>query len=212
MYGIRYAPVVVMQVTFSAGTLFLLAAVRALSGARVAEKRLSDSMKQAEECVQYLGKMSKSYESAQEIKEILENMTRAWVVPRLRVRLKGVASPSVPQPKYEVETHPPSSSNQAEDMQILEPWEHHIPNSSGSPGFFIHQQPMDAMFPYPPGESNMLGGQILPNQPFVTFSQEPTHPYPDFFPEFSSLDTDVLVADTGMSAQELMDDLARFWR
>lgn len=204
-----------MQVTFSAGTVFLLSAVRALSGTRVSEKLLSDSMTQADTCVKYLSKIALSYESSEVIKGILENMTRAWVVPRIGVRFKEVGTPS--QTKVESrgdEETLSSSSGNTVISEIMESWEHQILTESQE--FLAYQQPMDTTYACVSSGTYMPGGEMLPNQPFMTFtcstSPEPMQDYPDFNPGDFSIDPDALVPDTGMSAQELMDDLARYWR
>lgn len=204
-----------MQVTFSAGTVFLLSAVRALSGPRVAEKRLSDSLTQADVCLKCLGKMAKSYESSQVIKEILENMARVWVAPRISSRFKDIPLSTQPKSSNHSEAHIlPAVQNPM--PETLEPWEHDILKPLETDEPFIYQQPMEGTHACFSSGSSMPGGQTLPNQPFMTFNyptnQERTQLYPDLNSSFSALGPESLVADMGMSAQELMDDLARFWR
>lgn len=215
LYGIRFAPNVVMQVTFSAGTVCLLSAVRALSGPRVAEKRLSDSLTQADACVKYLGKIAISYESSQKIKEILENMARAWVVPRIGLRFNDI----LPHDQMESESRSEAHILPAAQTAIpesLEPWEHEILKPLESSESFAYQQIVEGTHAYLASGSSMPGGQTLPNQPFMTFnymaSQEQIPPYPGLNGTFSGSDPEMPAADMEMSAQELMDDLARFWR
>jgi hypothetical protein len=86
LYSLRFVPVTFIQVIFSAGTVSLLSAVHATSGLRLAPRSLSDSLSQAELCIQYLGETGQSWNCANHIGEILGNLLREQLQPRLEMR------------------------------------------------------------------------------------------------------------------------------
>lgn len=86
LYTLRYASVTLVQVVFSAGTVFLLLAVRATSGVRVAEGSLGSALSQAELCIQYLLEIGKSWQCSTNIAEILRNLLHEQLKPVLERR------------------------------------------------------------------------------------------------------------------------------
>jgi hypothetical protein len=85
LYTLRYVPITLIQVVFSAGTVFLLAASRAMSGSRLATQALTDSLSQAELCIQYLSESGQSWDCAKQIGGIL-----GMLLERLKPRIEHV--------------------------------------------------------------------------------------------------------------------------
>lgn len=86
LYSLRFVPVTFVQIIFSAGTVSLLSAVHATSGLRLAPRSLADSLSQAELCIQYLGETGQSWNCSNNIGEILGNLLREQLQPRLEMR------------------------------------------------------------------------------------------------------------------------------
>ena len=72
-----------MQTAFSAGTIYLLVAVQAATGLRVAQESLKHSLSQAQLCVHYLHEIGKSWQCANNIAEILRNLLQEQLKPML---------------------------------------------------------------------------------------------------------------------------------
>src|SRR5262245_47205232 len=88
-YTLRFVAITMVQVLFSAGTVFLLSAVHATSGARVAPQSLSHSLRQAELCVQDLSDVGQSWNCANHISGILGNLLRERLKPRIETQHLG---------------------------------------------------------------------------------------------------------------------------
>lgn len=152
LYGLRYAPVTLFQAVFSAGTIYLLLAVQAASGPRVAKSSLMTSLSQVELCIRYLREVGRSWKSASNIAEILSKLLQEQLKPLLE---KGtgntnvylsvpVAQTSPPLQQYEPYTdphpeppavHPADQSAARNNLAVQVPshtWG--IPDSSGSSG------------------------------------------------------------------------------
>jgi len=86
LYGVRYAPITLIQVVFSAGTVFLLSAVQAASGLRVGHGSLKHFLSQGELCIKYLLESGKSWQCATNIAEILRNLLQQQLNPILARR------------------------------------------------------------------------------------------------------------------------------
>lgn len=80
-FTLRLVPVTFVQVLFSAGTVFLLSAVQASAGLRLATQALNHSRSQAELCIKYLSEIGQSWNCAINIGSILGNLLQ--VVERL---------------------------------------------------------------------------------------------------------------------------------
>jgi hypothetical protein len=89
LYTLRYVPVTTAGVVFSAGTVFLLSALQTSPGARTA-RAFSQSLAQADLCVEYLLEMGKSFQCANDIAEILRNLLQQELTARSR------ESPTIP--------------------------------------------------------------------------------------------------------------------
>ncbi|KAG6852186.1 hypothetical protein C0991_002279, partial [Blastosporella zonata] len=86
LYSLRYAPITLVQTAFSAGTIYLLGAVQAATGLRVAQESLKHALAQAQLCVQYLFEIGKSWQCATNIGEILRRLLQEQLKPLLDKR------------------------------------------------------------------------------------------------------------------------------
>jgi len=91
LYPLRYAPMIFVQIVFSAGTIFVHSAVQATSTA-------SHSISQVNLCIGYLRETGKSLPSANNIADILESFLNERLKPRFALtRIPQPAS----NPSYE---------------------------------------------------------------------------------------------------------------
>lgn len=86
LYSLRYVPITWVQVVFSAGTVFILSAVQATSGSRLAHVSLTHSLSQVDLCIQYLSETGKSWNAANNIAGILKSLRKEQLIPRLNLR------------------------------------------------------------------------------------------------------------------------------
>jgi hypothetical protein len=96
LYSLRYVPVTLVQVVFSAGTVFLLSALQATSGVRFARVSLHKSLSQAELCIQYLQEVGRSYQCAKNVAGILANLLQQQLKPKLAMRSQMPSRPATP--------------------------------------------------------------------------------------------------------------------
>ena len=98
LYTLRYCPITLIQTVFCAGTVYLLTAIQASSGIRVAQKELRHSLDQEALVRQYLEEIGVSWKSATNISGTLRVLMRQQVRPRLEPRntavTKGLHIPS----------------------------------------------------------------------------------------------------------------------
>lgn len=83
LYSLRYAPITMIQILFSAGTVYLLVAIQASSGVRMAQKELgysSDKQKLVMQCLQEVGA---SWKGAANISGILKKLMQEQLRPLL---------------------------------------------------------------------------------------------------------------------------------
>ncbi|KIM41300.1 hypothetical protein M413DRAFT_445331 [Hebeloma cylindrosporum] len=83
LYTLRYCPITLIQAVFSAGTIYLLTAIHAGSGIRVAQKELRRSLDQEALVMQYLQEIGKSWQCATNIAGILKNLMHEQLRPLL---------------------------------------------------------------------------------------------------------------------------------
>lgn len=86
LYTLRYVPVTLVQVIFSAGTVFLLLSLQATLNLRIAHQALKTSLSQAELCVQYLYEIGKSWRGAARAGDILSGLLDTKLKPILMCR------------------------------------------------------------------------------------------------------------------------------
>ena len=83
LYKLRYCPVTLIQTAFSAGTVYLLIAMQASSGTRVARKELRHSLDQETLVQQYLQEIGASWHCATHISVTLRRLMDEQVRPHL---------------------------------------------------------------------------------------------------------------------------------
>lgn len=86
LYSLRYVSITWVQVVFSAGTVFILSAVQATSGSRLAHVSLNHSLSQVDLCIQYLTETGRSWNCANNIAGILKSLRKEQLIPRLNMR------------------------------------------------------------------------------------------------------------------------------
>ncbi|KAI0076969.1 hypothetical protein K474DRAFT_1561411, partial [Panus rudis PR-1116 ss-1] len=85
-FSLRYCPLTVIQIIFSAGTVFVLSAIQAISGPRLGRVTLASSLRQIQQCVDYLGVIAESWDCAGDVRAILLNILEMQLKPRLQLR------------------------------------------------------------------------------------------------------------------------------
>ncbi|KAJ7081330.1 hypothetical protein B0H15DRAFT_467886 [Mycena belliarum] len=86
-YTLRYTPMTMLQVLFSAGTIFLLLALRATANLRVAQKSLHKALEQTDRCVCYLHEMGQTWKCAARTGDILQVLLHNKLGPIITRRL-----------------------------------------------------------------------------------------------------------------------------
>lgn len=83
LYKLRYCPVTLIQTAFSAGTVYLLNAMQASSGTRIARKEVRHSLDQEALVRQYLQEIGMSWNCATHISITLRRLMDEQVRPHL---------------------------------------------------------------------------------------------------------------------------------
>ncbi|PPQ63888.1 hypothetical protein CVT24_010355 [Panaeolus cyanescens] len=76
LYSLRYCPITLIQTVFSAGTVYVLSAMQASSGVRIAKKELHQALQQQKLVEQYLFEIGKSWQCATNIAGIFQNLLK----------------------------------------------------------------------------------------------------------------------------------------
>ena len=85
LYKLRYCPITLIQTAFTAGTVYLLIAMQARSGSRIARKELRHSLDQETLVQQYLQEIGVSWNCATHISATLRRLMDEQVRPHLDV-------------------------------------------------------------------------------------------------------------------------------
>lgn len=85
-YGLRYCPITLIQIGFSAGTVHLLIAIQACSGVRIAQKELRYALDQQKVLLQHLTEIGHSWLGAIKIAGILTRLMQDRLMPILEQR------------------------------------------------------------------------------------------------------------------------------
>ena len=93
-FKLRYVPITMIQVISAAATIFVVAAVQAVSGPRIAHGALDLAESNAALAIQYLHEIGESFASAANVADILQNLIHEQVQTRKARRSPGT-SPSV---------------------------------------------------------------------------------------------------------------------
>jgi hypothetical protein len=86
-YTLRYAPLTLLQIVFSAGTVFLLLALQATASLRIAHGSLKTALAQVEVCVRSLREMGVTWRTAVRTADILAAVLRDKLQPVIARRL-----------------------------------------------------------------------------------------------------------------------------
>ncbi|KAF7369302.1 Zn(2)-C6 fungal-type domain-containing protein [Mycena venus] len=87
VYTLRYTPVTLLQVLFSAGTIYLLLALQATAGLRIAHGALQPAIEQAGHCIRYLHEMGRTWKCAARTGDILQILLHDKLGPIITRRL-----------------------------------------------------------------------------------------------------------------------------
>ncbi|KAH8092517.1 hypothetical protein BXZ70DRAFT_1010830 [Cristinia sonorae] len=161
-YSIRFSPITIVQIIFSAGTVFVLSALQAISGPRLGRVTLTTSLNQIQQCIDYLAVIGESWDCSYRVREILLNIVDAQLKPRLLLRSGGAALPHPPpsQQPHTAATHNPHmnapaspsgsmSSHNASPQMGAEILPHHRQHQS----HHSHSHPQHSMVNGSPGQT-----------------------------------------------------------
>jgi hypothetical protein len=81
-FSLRYVPITMIQVISAATIIFVVAAVQAVSGSRLARSALEIAEKNAGACIQYLREVGESFTGATSVADILQNLLQQQVQNR----------------------------------------------------------------------------------------------------------------------------------
>lgn len=110
-FTLRYVPITMIQVISAAATIFVVAAVQAVSGPRIAHGALETAEKSAGFAIQYLREVGESFASATNVADILQNLIHQQVQTRKARRSPGSSSPSAAANHRMIECWLPSSNS-----------------------------------------------------------------------------------------------------
>ncbi|KAJ4490322.1 hypothetical protein J3R30DRAFT_3420874 [Lentinula aciculospora] len=120
LYTLRYMALTPVQIVFAAGTVYVLLAVQATSGHRVAKKELETYVGRAELCIQYLTEIGGSWKCASDIADILTSLVATQLRPaieRKTIKSLNVGKQSMKE-GLELSAPAPYSSIDEEDMNV----------------------------------------------------------------------------------------------
>ena len=83
LFGLRFCPITLIQIAFSAGSVYLLIAVQACSAVPVAKKEVDHAIAQQKLVVEYLHEIGRSWPGANKIVEILRDLVQKKLTPLL---------------------------------------------------------------------------------------------------------------------------------
>jgi hypothetical protein len=108
-FSLRYVPITMIQVISAAATIFVVAAVQAVSGPRVAHSALEGAEKNAGAAIQYLREVGESFAGATNVADILQNLLQQQVQTRKARRSPGSSPFSATRPPPIVSWQHPNS-------------------------------------------------------------------------------------------------------
>lgn len=82
-FSVRYVPITFIQVVSAAGTVFVLDALQATSGPRLATQRLKDAMDKTKKAIGYMAEVGETFASAAGMAQILRGLLDHQVQGRL---------------------------------------------------------------------------------------------------------------------------------
>ena len=160
LYGLRYCPATLIQIAFAAGTVYILTAMQACCGIRVAQKELRHSLDQQKLVMLYLHEIRRSWSGATEIVEILFNLTQDKLMPVLERRRIYIRNGEFLQGTL--------FGDENEEALTFDPLTA-VPHSIGNP---------DQLHRWAPPKGNQHAPKILGGRSAVRSSQGSTFPTP----------------------------------
>jgi hypothetical protein len=115
-FTLRFVPVTLVQITFSAGTVYLLAAVQSTAGARRAPQALSHALEQAELCIDFLEEVSTAWGCAVDVADILKGLKETLLGSRIG---SGILQSHVHAKQQPQQTESPALKDTNEEEQKL---------------------------------------------------------------------------------------------
>ena len=189
LYKIRYCPVTLIQTAFSAGTVYLLIAMQASSGTRIARKEVRHSLDQEALVRQYLQEIGLSWNCATHISVNLRKLMDEQVRPHLdlmdRKNIPTTLSLQISADIGEEETNSSRSRSSSRKRSSITKWALPIPHpqtmSSGSGHSSLSTSPtnhiLNSKFPtlVPPPANPSISSTITVSSAYDT---SPTHTAP----------------------------------
>lgn len=160
-FKLRYVPITMIQVISAAATIFVVAAVQAVSGPRIAVGALDSAEKSAETAIQYLREVGESFASAVSVADILQHLLQQQVQTRKTRRSPG-ASPGLPIFPWNQSSSPSTHVNRGNvdsTLSWLEPIS--APVDSVHTSFPDSQPPIG----HPTCQYSSLAGALSPGAP-----------------------------------------------
>ncbi len=181
-FSLRYVPITMIQVVSAAATIFVVAAVQAVSGPRIAHGALVSAEKSAGIAIQYLREVGESFASATNVANILQNLLQQQVQTRKARRSPG-SSPNGGSHMATMAWQSPDSlpignvSGSAEDLNAISPlsWTEHIdpaldgmyanaqhPTGHSNPQYSTLTGALETPLGYHPPFGDGLGDSLFP--------------------------------------------------
>jgi len=160
-FKLRYVPITMIQVISAAATIFVVAAVQAVSGPRIAVGALDSAEKSAETAIQYLREVGESFASAVSVADILQHLLQQQVQTRKTRRSPG-ASPGLPIFPWNQSSSPSTHVNRGNVDSTLS-WLEPI----SAPVDSVHTSFPDSQAPigHPTCQYSSLAGALSPGAP-----------------------------------------------
>ncbi|TFK73147.1 hypothetical protein BDN72DRAFT_247720 [Pluteus cervinus] len=172
LYSLRYVPITLVQVIFSAGTVYLLMAVQALSGSRVAKGTLEQAVSQLNLCLEYLAEIGKSWQCATNIAGILKNLVQVELKPLMERRSITVGDPVEGAAASPVPSHGSGNRNTRRSSRKGRRTASKNPSSPGSIPIANPISPDPIQSPPPP----VIAPMTEPLQTPSAVEEQPPHP------------------------------------
>ena len=159
-FKLRYVPITMIQVISAAATIFVVAAVQAVSGPRVAHGALESAEKSAETAIQFLREVGESFASAANIAGILQHLLQQQVQTRKTRRSPGASSVPIFPWKH---SSAPSTHDARENVDSAFSWQEPL----GAPNDNFHTSFPDSqpVIGYPSCQYSSLAGALSPGAP-----------------------------------------------
>jgi len=149
LFGLRFCPITLIQIGFSAGTVYLLLALQACSGVRVAKKELDHAISHEKLVAEYLHEVGRSWPGANKIVEILKNLVQKKLTPlldKIPVLDDGVSTPEIQEDEYSA---PPVVSRSPRVGRVQQGHKPPVKNKKQSGGQPVLNQPSPFSLPSP---------------------------------------------------------------